>query len=89
MCCIKYTKSSYQNGTLYNGFRLEANDVTNIVRIVVPDIGMFIVSLSVLICCKKLIPRELPPLSDFQTSTLRRRVVQVGENVYRSVHNCA
>ncbi len=48
----------------------------NIIRIVVPDIGMFIVSLVILLVCKKLIPREGPPLSTVQQSALRRRVVQ-------------
>ena len=64
--------------------RLEANDVVNIIRIVVPDIGMFIMSLVILIICKKFIPREAPPLSSIQQSSLRRRVV---EGTYTLVYN--
>nr|QZA74858.1 piezo [Platynereis dumerilii] len=38
--------------------RLEPNDIMNIIRIIVPDIAMFVVSIVVLVGCRMLIPRH-------------------------------
>ena len=63
-------------------FRVEPNDIGNIIRVVVPDIAMFIVSLVVFILCRKFIPRQTqneddPNLSHAESfSSVRTRIIQ-------------
>ena len=65
---------------LYN-FRLEPSDASNIVRVVVPDIAMFIVSLIVFIICRKFIPRqsnsgEAGPSQADSLGSVKTRIIQ-------------
>ena len=63
-------------------FRVEPNDIGNIIRVVVPDIAMFIVSLVVFILCRKFIPRQTPNDDDPNLShaesfsSVRTRIIQ-------------
>ena len=63
-------------------FRVEPNDIGNIIRVVVPDIAMFSVSLVVFILCRKFIPRQTqndddPNLSHAESFiSVRTRIIQ-------------
>ena len=51
----------------------------NIIRVILPDIIMFIVSFTVLLICIKLVPREDPQLQEVDLSrppAVRRRIFQ-------------
>lgn len=54
--------------------RLEPNDIMNIIRIIVPDIAMFVVSIVVLVACRMLIPKHQDTLIGVEQVPSRRQV---------------
>ncbi len=62
-------------------FRVDTKDAANIIRVVVPDIAMFIVSLVVFILCRKFIPRtsdrdEPSPSDASSLGSVKTRVIR-------------
>lgn len=66
--------------------RLEPNDYGNILRIIVPDIVMFIVSLMVFLFCRRLcLTDPLEQETDAQMSDLKARILQHGTSLMKFI----